>query len=1279
MKSDSVRSCTPQQQQVFYSAQLYPEDNVYNLLFQLSITGQVDVQRLARAFEKTVLRHPIFRSKVEVKPWKTLSLAIDPQARPPALAVVHVGSVEEERKLRNKLVQQSFDLHSSNLFRASLLQFNPREYKLLFCAHHLIMDGVSWVLFAKELLGFYEGQEMPLPDSASPGNRDAPTTSEDLSTRTDAPWLTPDFPRPGMETSNGILSTYTLSSELLSYLTTIAQECGSTLFRVLYSAFGILCSRLLLSDEVVIGTTLGGRTSANNRNVGFFSLPIALDIRTSNTRFHEVVERLNQTFDRILRNQEACRTVANPRPNVSSRRRTLSPLNFIKLPDRFTHKGELSAEASRVFMPFALNEISVYTERKDSGIELTCVGSADLYRAETLSTLLSSYEVLLHSVIARPDALCSELLITNSSERYGMGTSTPCTATTIHAAFELQAQAAPEKIAIRTDEKTIRYSELSALANRIAQNLVSRFSAKKRIALVTKMTLHRIAAALAIWKAGCVLISMDETSPAARNRTIFELAKPDLVLCDSSSASSFGQIDSEVLSLETLLSESADGSWNDVEVLPEDTAAIFFTSGTTGVPKGISQTHANIVQYLTWVREHYELSSSDVVLQLASPGYDASLRDTFGSLISGSTLYLLPESKKDPVTWQRLFQTRGITCILSIVPALLQRCASLTSAIHSELRLIVSSGEPLTRSLCLTVRDRFGPRVRIFNQYGPTECTMTCTAYEFTGQESGEVLPAGKPIPGCMISILDLGLHPVPSEFSGEIVISGAGVSRGYLDATQEEGKFIVQDGNRMFRTGDIGRFLPDGNLEILGRRDHQVKIHGVRVEPAEIEATLGAYPDVLECAVVDVPADHGRALRCFVVLKSPDHCTTEMLRSHLADRLPQVMIPSQFDFLPRLPLTPTGKVDRSLLRQYPSSAPVQQASTPTDALESMLEQIWSRALGYTVNCIDLDFFQSGGTSLQALQIILHQEILIGRELPLSLLLTAPTIRKMAANLREIEWDEERRCIVPIQPTGSRTPLFCFHPNTGHVLCYTDLAKRMAPDQPVYGLQARLEPGWQSYRSLEESARFYADQITAFYPDGPYLFTGASFGGLLAYEAACQLKKRGHRVSLVALLDTAAPDLLRSFDPMHRYQRQVRMRLKAFHRHVRRIVAGPDRLDYLRPRTIQLRAQITQTAATLLPGKIADSRILTRFQHLDEAAEAAKRNYRPECYSGKVLLLRSQTWSEDCAKDLGWQRLVADELEIQTVPGNHTTMIEEPNVQHVANPLQRAIDSITIR
>jgi len=686
--------------------------------------------------------------------------------------------------------------------------------------------------------------------------------------------------------------------------------------------------------------------------------------------------------------------------------------------------------------------------------------------------------------------------------------------------------------------------------------------------------------------------------------------------------------------------------------------------------------------------DYVQLTNQEVFLQLAPLSFDASTFEIWGALLHGATLVLFPERLPAAQDLGDVLRRQKVTT-LWLTSSLFNAVIDEAPAALSSVRQLLVGGEALSAAHIRCALSAL-PETQLVNGYGPTESTTFACCYSIPRhlEEAASSIPIGRPISNTQVYILDRQLELVPIGVVGELHIGGDGLGRGYLnrpDLTCE--KFIANPfterlGDRLYKTGDLARYLPDGNIEFIGRLDDQIKIRGYRIEPGEIEAALTQHPAAKAAAVIArqvQPTE--KSLVSYVVPKEGQALTSQGLQTFLRQKLPQYMMPAQFMFVASLPLTPNGKVDRQAL---PAPEAVELASrpkfvVPRDGVESKLLEIWQTVLGNQPISMADNLFELGGHSLLASKLFVRIEKTFGQKLSIAALFQAPTIEQLAAVLRNESRLTRSPQVTPIQPGGSRPPFFCI--GAGPLL--RSLAFGLGSEQPFLGLglgEAEVRELPTPFR-LEDMAASLIKKMRLLQPKGPYSLGGWCMDGVVAYEIAQQLQAQGERVALVVLFDAANPASLKEYSKFE----LLKVRSYFFAQKWRFFFTNLLRLR-LQEAAVYVQ-QCVRFYLVLLSNKIWEvnykfhlrvgRRIEDRLLDISKIYFNVVRNYRPKPYSGRVVIIRCESRPEGRFRDdeFGWSGLAAGGLELHFVPGNHVDMFREPNVETLANTLRACLDT----
>ena len=876
----------------------------------------------------------------------------------------------------------------------------------------------------------------------------------------------------------------------------------------------------------------------------------------------------------------------------------------------------------------------------------------------------------------------------------------------IHALFEAQVAENAQSVAVICEAESLTYAELNARANRLARHLRERGVGPDRlVGICLERGVSMVVGLLAVLKAGGGYVPLDPAYPADRICYMLEDAAPCAVLTQDALRPRLPASDAAVIALDRdseaiAAHDAGDPDGGDVGLRPQHLAYVIYTSGSTGRPKGVMIEHAAVVNFLRSMQMQPGIAASDRLLAVTTIAFDIAALEIYLPLVSGATVVLTgARVSADAHSLVQLLESQRIS-IMQATPATWRLLLHAGWRGRAGLKALCG-GEALSADLAASLLAR---TASVWNMYGPTETTIwSCARRVAVAQEAQPIEPIGGPIANTQVHVLDEHLQPVPVGTVGEIHIGGAGVARGYLrrpELTAERflpDPFSARPGTRIYRTGDLGRWRRDGALDFLGRTDQQVKIRGYRIEPGEIEAQLARHPDVREAAVV--AREDGQAQKRLVAYVVPRSATTppalEGLRAHLAGVLPEYMVPGAFVALERLPLTPNGKLDRGALPEPDAGSQLRRRHEPPQgAVEEVLAGIWQALLRVERVGRNDDFFELGGYSMLALDLRSRIAGELGTEIPLSALIEAPTVARLA------QWIAGRAAadsMVLVREGAGGPPVFLIHDGDGETLLYRNLALRLDRRHPVYGLNPRSLPGVpMAHTRIRDMAAYHIRKIEAVQPHGPYLLGGMCAGGVIAFEMALQLQARRERVALIALLDAADPQA--ALKPW----RIARERLDRMAGELRRAqMVSPTR------RALSLAGGFGRRLRNFVAYRVAkawrDARDRTRLELLRAALDRgrappkligrpsatitylyAQRGYRPAevLREGRLVLFRATCgegidapFSEFYQDPLfGWSIRSACGVRVEDVPGGHTSMLQEPHVDTLARRMQQAID-----
>lgn len=1169
------------QARLWFLQQLEPDLTAYHLVSLWRLRGRLDRSALGQAFSGLIARHAALRTSFLLRGDLLHQIVHPPSGFP--LTPESPGSRAVETVIDDWLRQEDstpFDLEAGMLLRARLLEVHPDEHILLLDHHHIASDGWSRNVLCDDLAALYNaasaGLPPTLPDPAVRYQDYAVWQRERLrGPRLDdlrtywarqleglEPLAMPaNEPAPPGEGRGGRAVSFRIGRDLLSPFEELCRSQGATLHMGLLATVALLLHRHSGQGDFAIGIPMWGRNHRDLESVvGFFVNTLPIRIRFERRQsFLELLARIRETSIEAYAHQELPfeQIVKALKIDRDTDRYPLVQvmLQFISMPLASLQDMQgLEVERLDVRPGGARFELE-FMVRHDGqgGLHGELVYDAGRFAAPVAARLVSHLVTLLESLVREPDASTALLPLLPTSEReqigiWQCGEEVPGSGV-VHEFFERQVERSPDAVALAFGEQELTYAELDARADLLARHLVEQgVGADVVVAVCLDRSVDLMVTTLAIFKAGGAYLPLDPAWPPRRRQGVLEASGATVVLTDEDPASAGWATHVRTIDPRMPCPRAcADRVPPRGRSRPESLAYVLYTSGSTGEPKGVAMPHGPLVNLLRW--QSTCMGESARTLQFASLGFDVSFQEIYSTWLSGGTLVLVSDQvRRDPSALLRTVEREGVERLFLPVVMLghLAEAAEASDCFPAALRQVIVAGEQLR--VTPSIRRFFGrlPGCRLWNHYGPTE-THVATGYLLPPDPSTwpDLPPIGRPVANTQVHVLDEALQPVPIGVTGEIFIGGAAVARGYWrrpDLTMERfvaDPFVHVPNARLYRTGDRARWSGDGQLEFLGRADHQMKIRGQRVELGEIETVLAGHPGVRAAAVV-ARGDAGtnRALVAFVTCLPGSDVRPADVRAWLRTRLPEAMVPAEVLVLLELPLNANGKVDRPKLERLAGSrerhvdtagdagetttarepAP-DPASLPT-LLEAEIMGIWRRLFGCDVINLTADFFQLGGDSLMAVSLAADLERLLGRRIPIATLFEAPTIRSLARTLADESWMPAWKSLVALQPAGSRPPLFFVHGMGGELFYAARFARLLGPDQPVYGIRAdegdgrEIPPG-----GVERMAARYAREVRALQPDGPYRLAGYSVGGWFAYALATELRGQGQEVTIL-IFDT---------------------------------------------------------------------------------------------------------------------------------------------------------------
>lgn len=1315
------------QQGLWVLSQLMPNTSLYHVPKAVRLTGDLDISALKNALDYIVARHEALRTSFAssdgipmqvVKEVLTLDM--------PLLDLSHLPELERETKCRRVLGEETrrpFDLEKGPLIRAILLRLDQREHIVLVTTHHIVTDGWSMGVFHRELMALYEafadGKPSPLPDlpiqypdfaywqrqwfQGEVYESQLGYWKNQFKTLPPVLELPTDHPRPSVQAHRafrGSKRKLKLSKVLTRQLKELCQKEEATLFMVLLAAYQTLLHRYTGEEDIVVGAPIAGRCLEETEPlIGLFVNALALrgDL-SGNPTFREVLRRVKEVALGAYANQDLPfeMLVKEIQPNRTLAHNPLFQVMFVlqSEPVPTLELRCLTVSHVQVDNVVANFDLTLDAVERDGQLECLVESNADLFDDNTITRLLSHFENLLEGIVTNPQHRISDLPLLSEAERHQLlvewnDTSSDYPADKcVQKLFEDQVDASPSSVALLFGEQQLTYQELNARANQLAHYLKQKgVGPETRVGICIERSPEMIIGLLGIVKAGGAYVPLDPGYPEAQRKFMLEDAQVPLLLTQQALRGSFGDQLADVLCLDELFEEIATESPANptIQTTADSLAYVMYTSGSTGKPKGVAVTQRNIVR-LVKNTNYASFGRDEVFLQFAPTSFDASTFEIWGSLLNGARLALMPPGSASLDELAHALKRYQVTT-LWLTAGLFHLMVDTHLEDLKGLRQLLAGGDvlsvPHVKKVLQDLRD-----CRLINGYGPTEnTTFTCCYPVIDPAAMNGSVPIGRPISNTHVYVLDRNLNPAPVGIPGELYVGGDGLARGYLNRPELTAEKFISDpfdgrtGAQVYKTGDLVRYRPDGQIEFLGRVDNQVKVRGYRIELGEVETVLAEHEAVRESVVVARKDEGDKHLAAYVVPRPGKTLTSDDLRTFLIQRLPRHMVPSLFVVLEKLPLSGNGKIDRSALQVINGRTPAQKPTVAAqDGLELKLQKIWERLLAVSPIGIDDNFFELGGHSLLAVRLFAQIEKSFGRNLPLATLFQAPTVRLLANVLRADGWSAPWSSLVLMQNGGNRLPFFCVHAAGGNVLEYHDLARLLGPDQPFYGLQAQgLDGSQPPHTTIEDMAAHYIKEMREVQPEGPYLLGGRSSGGTVAFEMACQLAEQGEEVALLALLDAYPAGYFKLLPGSGSFLR------RAF-RIARKIQSHRENLRQLSPAT---KVKYVFAKLKFAPAKTKHKvyrrayKIYQRIgrplpsalKNIEELTFAAVKDYVPRVYPGRAtLFLASDDLTAAYDVEEGWQGLIGGGLEKVRVSGNHLDIVKEPHVRMVAEKLRVCID-----
>lgn len=1284
---------TEPQREVWAASQVGEEASCsYNESISLDLDGPLDPGILRASIASVVQRHESLRAVFD----STGTRMVVQQEMPVELEIHDLASLQEEA--RNKQMEEigmdlmatSFDLAHGPLIRFILFRLGSAKNVLRIVAHHIACDGWSMSILIGDLSKAYAAggslEHAGLPEAVSASLYAQELNAfyrSDANKEVKAYWkelFTPPIPvldlpvdhgRPLEKTWNAKRIDIALDPAITEGLKKLGTRFGSSFVTTLLSVYEVLLARITGQRDIVVGMPAAGQSDMGMeelvghcvallplRSVIDEDLPFSTYLQQRKKSLLDAFDHQRFTFSTLLHELNIPRDPG---------RVPLVPVIFnldMEMDDRVNFPGlvhHLRSEP-RTYEQF---ELAMNASSSKGRLTLEWSFNTDLFKEDTVRGWMRELEQMARHIIADPSTIIDDLLHEGRQlaelphrEWTGTASATP-QELTIPAAFDRIAKMHPDHKALVQGNASLTYGELRDQVDALAAELIDRgVRPGMAVAVCAAPSFDLITALLAVVRAGGAFLPIDHSYPKARLDYLLSDSGASILLTTKSLSNMFGDFRGTLVAIDgertgSIVRRPGFAGTTD------DPAYIIYTSGSTGEPKGTVVPHRGVMRIVK-DQPFVEFGPGLTTLFHLSISFDACQLTVMGTLLTGGTM-VLPASEKPALSdFVNAIRNQGVNCLFSA-----SGYFKLLVDEHLEdlkrLRYFITGGDAISVPHVRKALRTLGPGV-VINVYGPTEATILATAYPVVDESwAGGSIPIGKPIGNTLLHVLDAKGRPVRVGQTGELYIGGSGVALGYLNRPEQTAKHFLPDpfskipGAMMYRTGDMVLWNEEGELEFTGRTDDQVKVRGFRVELGEVEAALNNLATVKDKVVVALPSSNGeKRLVLYTVPADPavvaDDETSapgtnaafrQAVEEHLAQALPEHMRPSDIVVIRSMPLNSSGKPDKKRLPEPPRSQAhmLTKHVSPRNEMETALARIWCKLLNLEQVSIHDNFFEIGGQSLIGIQMLAHVERELGQKLPVKALFQSPTIAKLAAMMNHgPATGLNLKNLSAIQPKGERAPFFCVHGDEANVF----IPRYLGEGQPFYGFFHQGEDGLPvTYKTTKGIAEHYIRELRQVRPRGPYFLGGYSFGGIVAFEMACQLVAQGESVPLVALFDTYSPEenveMIRIEQKIHEPLKRVIMRklVKFYH-------------DRKKP----------------LPGK------LRHFYIIDTYGTSIEQ-YRPGVFPGRLTLIRTKT--SPGTQDMGWGKLAKEGVEIRYTDGDHYSIVKEPFVRQLADELGQCL------
>jgi len=1303
----------------------------YHVPAVLRLKGKLNIAALSNALQQIIQRHEVLRTVIiqgeasgyqfvkDMSGWQ-LSIADGSVYRK------DIGTLQQFIKQQ---IDHPFDLSKDYMLRATLLNLEADEHVLVITLHHIASDGWSSSIIVKELMELY---------SAFIENRRASLVPLSIQYADFSIWqrsylngrilekklgyweeklkalvplqLPTDYPRPTMQSTNGAMAHFSIEQSLAHQLQALSQQQGTTLFMTLLSVIKVLLYRYSGQPDICVGTPIAGRQQQETEGlIGFFINTLVLrSTLTGTSSFNELLQEVRKNTLEAYAHQEVPfeKVVEAVVKERDMSRTPIFQVLFVLQNNPATELlriGEI--EISRGIGVAAMHNTSKFdltfnVSENSRGLMVSLEYNTDIYKEDTINRIVTHFKMLVNAVVSYPEQKICLLPMLDETEtrqlldQFNNNRLQYPGNKSIAQLFEEQAVNFPDNIALAFQDKQLTYEELNERSNQLAHFLIGKGVKEETLVPVfIERGTEVLVAILGILKAGGAYVPIDPAYPSDRIGFMLKDISARLVL---SSKESFQKLP-EGHNLAVLV---IDEDWPIISQLPaknivsivnpQSLAYVIYTSGSTGRPKGVMVTQQNVVSLVKGI-DYVSLKSYNVLLSTGALSFDATTFEYWGILLNGGQLVLCPEKTLLDIHLIKEEILKRKVSKMWFTSSWFNQLVETDVTVFEGLETALVGGEKLSAYHIGKLRQTY-PGIGIINGYGPTENTTFSLTYLVTEKVVDSSIPIGKPLNNRTAYILDQNQQLVPVGVSGEICLGGVGLSRGYLNQPElTSEKFIIhpfskQAGEKIYKTGDIGRWLSNGNIEYLGRIDDQVKIRGYRIELGEIEHVLQQSDEVAQ-AVVLVQQDTIGNKRLVGYIVPTQKFNKESVLTYLRSKIPEYMVPAFLIELQRLPLGPNGKVDRKALSEADNYELTQQEyEAPRNELESKLAKIWQNLLRVEPIGIHDNFFELGGHSLKVLKLVavIRKEMEV--DISINDIFIYPTIAGLIGNYIEKIKNPSLpavnvKYLVPIKINGDKVPLYIIAGGGGTALRFKKFSALLEPDQPVYVLQPPIDPRdlKEFPGTIEGMATKFINEIIIQNPQGPYALSGHCVGGIIAYEMAQQLDSMGKKVTLLAMFDTIIGKVVKKEPGTIKNLFHIP---KAVRKNISKLVLKVNFETFLLTQHTRQSIRYKMDTINTFINRIGSkkSRVKNKMEYegleiFDESADiyvAASRNYKLLPYNGQMVAFyaKEHYFFLDKKKNVGYKKIqlnestknmwkfYASDVLIHDVEGEHSEIFD---------------------